>query len=103
MLSPDELIGQKVWVDVKSDPLYVEVEPVRIQAEITQPTSPPWFFARYLNPPRSTDAAGQWLTLHEAQLAVLTNPVVDYDELEYLDEFDNEYDEPDGYLNLLSK
>ncbi len=78
MLPPDELIGQKVWVKVERDPDYPDFEPYRIKAEITQPTSPPWFFARYQDPPRSIHSPGQWLTLYEAQQAVLMDPVIDY-------------------------
>jgi hypothetical protein len=85
MLSPDELIGQKVWLKVDRDPNYPHLEPCRVQAEITQPTSPPWFFARYQNPPQRLQSLGQWLTLYEAQYAVLTDPVIDYD-------FDDEED-----------
>lgn len=92
MLSPQELIGQKVWLSLQSDaPLSNEDLP-RVKAEIVQPTSPPWFFARYIDPPRTVHASGQWLTLYEAQQAVLIDPVIEYeddcvyDEL-YEDEF----------------
>lgn len=79
MLSPQEIIGQKVWVTVSRDPNYVEQEPYRIKAEVTQPTSPPWFFARYIDPPAFISAMGQWMSLYEAQLAVLQDPVLEED------------------------
>lgn len=88
MLSPDELIGQKVWVKVERDPDYPDLDPYRVQAEITQPTSPPWFFARYQDPPRRIHAAGKWLTLYEAQQAVLTDPVIEYEDWENEDDLD---------------
>jgi len=89
MLSPDELIGQKVWVKVERDPDYPQLDPYRIQAEITQPTAPPWFFARYQDPPHRVHAPGQWLTLYEAQQAVLMDPVIDdYDDWDDEDDLD---------------
>lgn len=100
MLSPQDLIGQKVWLSVPVDPEYGlreygQDQQHQIQAEITQPTSPPWFFARYLNPP-SGQHSGQWLSLYEAQQAVLLNPVIEYDEDES-EEGDNQPDEFDLY------
>ncbi len=86
MLSPQDLIGQKVWLSLQPDAenqlVYGELETQKLQAEITQPTSPPWFFARYLNPPTLVRSSGQWLSLYEAQQAVLHNPVVEYDDYE---------------------
>lgn len=88
MLSPDELIGQKVWVKVERDSDYPDLDPYRVQAEITQPTTPPWFFARYQNPPRRIHEAGKWLTLYEVQQAVLTDPVIEYDDWDDEDDLD---------------
>jgi len=92
MLSPDELIGQKVWLNIPSDLNYQDSETYRVKAEITQPTSPPWFFARYLEAPATVKTLGQWMSLYEAQVAVLQNPViVDEDDFQgnlYEDEFD---------------
>jgi hypothetical protein len=82
MLSPQDLIGQKVWLSVQRELYYADSESQRIKAEITQPTSPPWFFARYLDPPASISTSGQWMSLYEAQQAVLLDPVIDYDEYE---------------------
>lgn len=80
MLSPQELIGQKVWVEVQQDPFSGEVEPRLLKAEICQPTSPPWYFARYIDPPAYTPTSGQWLSLYEAQQAVLLHPVIDQED-----------------------
>jgi len=92
MLSPDELIGQKVWLNIPSDLNYQDSETYRVKAEIMQPTSPPWFFARYLEAPATVKNLGQWMSLYEAQVAVLQNPViVDEDDFQgnlYEDEFD---------------
>ncbi len=85
MLSPQEIIGQKVWVTAPPDPHYPDLQPAKIKAELTQPTSPPWFFALYIDPPRSIATAGQWISLYEAQLAVLQDPVLEL-EAEYEDE-----------------
>jgi hypothetical protein len=91
MLSPDELIGQKVWLTVERDPDYPDLDPYRVKAVLTQPTAPPWFFARYEEPPVSLREPGQWISLYEAQQAVLIDPVIDYDDLDdYDDEFSNE-------------
>ena len=79
MLAPDELIGQKVWLEVERDPDYPYLDPYRIKAELTQPTSPPWFFARYEDAPPNLRSQGQWLTLNEAQQAYLFHPVLDLD------------------------
>lgn len=86
MLSPQEVIGQKVWLKVQTDPALLESETYRVKAEITQPTSPPWFFARYLEAPMYISAAGQWMSLYEAQLAVLEDPVTELEEDFYEDE-----------------
>jgi hypothetical protein len=109
MWSPQELIGQKVWLILEPEQSYGErellppgAEAPRIQAELLQPTSPPWFFARYLNPPITIKGQGQWLSLHEAQQAVLLNPVLDdyeEDDLDFLpDDFSNE--EYDSALDI---
>ena len=91
VLTPDELIGQKVWIEVPRDPDFPDLEPYRVKAEITQPTSPPWFYARYENPPVMVREGGKWLSLLEAQQAYLYAPVLDdlYDEIEE-DEIDFE-------------
>lgn len=86
MLSPQEVIGQKVWLNVQTDPALLESETYRVKAEITQPTSPPWFFARYLEAPSYISAPGQWMSLYEAQLAVLEDPVIEVEEDFYEDE-----------------
>lgn len=80
IFSPQELIGQKVWVSVQPESSYADIEPLRLQAEITQPTSPPWFYARYLNPPSFLRSTGQWLSLRDAEQAVLNDPVIEYDD-----------------------
>jgi hypothetical protein len=92
MLSPDELIGQKVWLKVERDMDYPDLDPYRVKAILTQPTSPPWFFARYEEPPARLRESGKWLSLYEAQQAVLIDPVIDYDDIDddYDDEFSNE-------------
>jgi hypothetical protein len=108
MLSPQELVGQKVWVRLESDfsaygNLYIDSDDdgPRVQAEITQPTSPPWFYARYLNPPATVHASGQWLTYKDAEEAVLMHPVLDYDIYANEDfsheEYDDELDLPQDY------
>ncbi len=94
MLSPDDIIGQKVWLEVPQDPDYPYVEPQRVKAVLMQPTSPPWFYARYEDAPRSVREAGQWLSLNDAQQAVLLHPVIedyDFEEEEVL------YDEEDEF------
>lgn len=88
MLSPQEVIGQKVWLDVQSDPAFLESKAHRVKAEITQPTSPPWFFARYLEAPPQVLTLGQWMSLHEAQQAVLIDPVLELDEDFYQEDED---------------
>ncbi|ATS19070.1 hypothetical protein BRW62_10345 [Parathermosynechococcus lividus PCC 6715] len=94
MMLPQDIIGQKVWLDVDSEDAYYPGETVRVQAEITQPTAPPWYFARYLNAPRWLRTQGQWLTHHEAEMAVLLNPVLEEPELvEGDDDYDNYGDE----------
>jgi hypothetical protein len=104
MLSPQDLIGQKVWLSLQPDAenqlAYGELDTQQLQAEITQPTSPPWFFARYLNPPTLVRSSGQWLSLYEAQQAVLNNPVIDYDDDENdLDDFEDELTTYQDQLN----
>ncbi len=86
MLSPQEVIGQKVWLNVQNNSTLPESETYRVKAEITQPTSPPWFFARYLEAPPYISASGQWMSLYEAQLAVLEDPVTELEEDFYEDE-----------------
>ncbi|MGB8700633.1 MAG: hypothetical protein WCD18_14550, partial [Thermosynechococcaceae cyanobacterium] len=64
---------------------------------LTQPTSPPWFYARYENPSPVLRTAGQWLTLKEAQDAVLLHAVIE----DYLFEEDwNDWAEEEDELNL---
>jgi hypothetical protein len=114
MWSPQELIGQKVWLSLEPAQFYGEQrygdqqlrpgETMQIQAELTQPTSPPWFYARYLNPPTTIKAQGQWLSLFEAQQAALLNPVIEELEedelaLSYLPE-DYSNEEYDSSLDL---
>jgi hypothetical protein len=99
MLSPSDIIGQKVWLEIPRDPDYPMAEPFRVKAILTQPTSPPWFYARYEEPPRSVRETGQWISLNDAQQAVLLHPVFDesyLDEEEWEDEYANEENE----LNL---
>ncbi|NCJ05885.1 hypothetical protein GS597_05035 [Synechococcales cyanobacterium C] len=80
MLSPDDIIGQKVWLTVARDPDFPDMDPYRVKAEITQPTAPPWFFARYEDAPIPVREVGKWLSLYEAQQVVLMDPVLeDYD------------------------
>jgi hypothetical protein len=106
MLCPQDLIGQKVWLSPpssESDAPWWELgedSQKRIQAEITQPTSPPWFFARYLGNPPSSLGSGQWMTLYEAQQAVLLNPVLEVEEEEQ--EWDLELDDLDVYQDQLN-
>ncbi len=90
MLSPEELIGQKVWLTVQPD--LEDSQTHRIKAEITQPTSPPWFFARYLNPPTRIQVPGQWMSLYEAQQAALIDPVIELEEEHYEDLYEDELD-----------
>jgi hypothetical protein len=112
MWSPQELIGQKVWLELEPAQFYGEQrygeqqlrpdETLRVQAELLQPTSPPWFYARYLNPPVTVKTPGQWLSLHDAQQAALLNPVIEEfedDELSYLPE-DYSNEEYDSALDL---
>ncbi len=80
MLSPNELIGKKVWLEVESYPDYPDAGLYRVKAVLTQPTSPPWFFARFEDPPVRLLVTGKWLTMHEAQHAVLYDPVIDEQE-----------------------
>ncbi len=77
MLSPEELIGQKVWIEIPRDPDFPDLDPIRLKAVITQPTSPPWFYARYDNPPPTIREAGKWISHLEAQQAYLYAPVLD--------------------------
>ncbi|HEY9825629.1 MAG TPA: hypothetical protein V6D19_09285 [Stenomitos sp.] len=98
MLSPDDIIGQQVWLEVPRDADYPTLDPYRVKATITQPTSPPWFYARYDNPPPVIRATGQWLSLKEAQDAVLYNPVFEEDELG--DEDWNDWADEEDELNL---
>jgi hypothetical protein len=96
MLSPDELVGQRVWVEVPRDPDFPDFDVYRIKATITQPTSPPWFYARFEDAPPAVAirTSGKWLTINEAQQAVLIHPVIDDYDLDYEDELD-EYDDDD--------
>ncbi len=90
MLSPDDIIGQKVWLTVPRNPDFPDLDPYRVKAEVIQPTSPPWFFARYLDPPPTLPGMGQWLSLYEAQQVVLMDPVLedyDWDDDDWDDEF----------------
>lgn len=92
MMLPQEIIGQKVWLEVERDDPYGPTVPVKVQAEISQPTSPPWFYARFENAPRWLRQSGQWLTQYEAEMAVLLNPVLedlDYEE----DDLDDLYED----------
>jgi hypothetical protein len=93
MLSPQEVIGQKVWLNVQTDSALPENETYRVKAEISQPTSPPWFFARYLEAPPYISASGQWMSLYEAQLAILEDPVTELEEDYYLEEDYEDEDE----------
>lgn len=88
MLSPDQLIGQRVWLEVERDSNYPGLDPYRVKAVINQPTSPPWFYARYEDPPRQIREPGRWLTLLEAQQAFLFDPVMDEEELALSDDYD---------------
>ncbi len=87
MFTPQDLIGQKVWLEIERDDPYGPIESLRVQAEITQPTSPPWYYGRYLNPPAFVRTNGQWLTYQEAEQAFLMHPVID--EEEFADEDDD--------------
>lgn len=98
MLPPDELIGQKVWITVERDPDYPDLKPYQLQAELTQPTAPPWFFARFEDPPPMLRIPGKWLTLYEAQQAVLLHPVIDY-ELEADSDYDDEFSTDEFHLS----
>jgi hypothetical protein len=75
MLAPEELIGQRVWVEIPRDLDLPGLDPHRLKAVITQPTSPPWFYARFEDPPPTISSLGKWLTLLEAQQAYLLHPV----------------------------
>lgn len=97
MLSPQEVIGQKVWLNVQSDPALLDADIHRIKAEITQPTSPPWFFARYLEAPPQVPGSGQWMSLHEAQQAVLVDPVLELEDDFYEDEDESNLSWNDPY------
>jgi len=92
MLSPQELIGQRVWLKVQANVGYYDAETHRVKAEITQPTAPPWFFARYLDPPFAIKTAGQWMSLYDAQLAVLQDPVIEEDDNYHEDLYEDELD-----------
>jgi hypothetical protein len=96
MLSPDELIGQRVWINIPKDPDFPDYDFYRIKATLTQPTSPPWFYARFedMPPAVAVKMQGQWLSLNEAQQAVLLHPVVDDYDLDYEDDLDD-YDDDD--------
>jgi hypothetical protein len=97
MLSPDDIIGQQVWLEIPKDPDFPHIEPYRVKATLTQPTSPPWFYARFDDPPATLRATGQWLSLKEAQDAVLYHPVIpDYD----LEEDWNDLADEEDELNL---
>jgi hypothetical protein len=90
LLSPTDLIGQQVWIEIPKDPDHPHSDSYRIKATLTQPTSPPWFYARFDSPPVTVREAGQWLSLKQAQDAYLYAPVLeDYDlEEEFADEED---------------
>ena len=94
MLSPEEIIGQKVWLEIPRDPDYPHLDPIKVKAVITQPTSPPWFYARFDNPPPTLRESGKWLSHLEAQQAYLYAPVLDdlewEDDPESSDDFDHE-------------
>jgi hypothetical protein len=100
MLSPSDIIGQKVWLEIPRDPDYPMAEPYRVKAVLTQPTSPPWFYARFEEPPRTIHESGLWMSFSDAQQAVLFHPVIDdY----YLDEFEDDleaYANEEDELNL---
>jgi hypothetical protein len=99
MLFPDDIIGQQVWLEVPKDPDFPHLDPYRVKATISQPTSPPWFYARFEDPPITIRTSGQWLTLKEAEDAVLYNPVIeDYDELEGEEDW-NDFPYTDDKLN----
>lgn len=104
MLFPDDIIGQQVWLEVQKDPDFPNLDPYRVKATITQPTSPPWFYARYEDAPRAIRTSGQWLTLREAEDAVLYSPVMDeyeQDDLDLEEEDDwNDFPYRDDELNL---
>lgn len=94
MLSPDDMIGQQVWIEIPKDPDYPYLEVHRVKATLTQPTSPPWFYARFDSPPATVREAGQWLSPKEAQDAFLYSPVLeDYDLEEELNDWADEQDE----------
>ncbi|MBD2103030.1 hypothetical protein [Leptolyngbya sp. FACHB-261] len=91
--TPQEMIGRRVWLEIE-DP------PRRVQAEIEQPTSPPWFFARFLEPTRT--GTGLWMSLREVELALLDAEVLEEDELEpteALDDFDFDELTPPRYTH----
>ncbi|WP_404785580.1 hypothetical protein [Altericista sp. CCNU0014] len=98
MLSPNDLIGQQVWIEIPVDRNNPRLEVYRIKATLTQPTSPPWFYARFDSPPAAVRDSGQWLSLKEAQDAFLYDPVLeDYDDLE---EDWNDWADEEDELNL---
>jgi len=95
MLPPEDIIGQKVWLEIPRDPDYPSLDPIKVQAILSQPTSPPWFYARFDNPPPSIRENGKWLSLLEAQQAYLYAPVLD--DLEFEDDFQESFDYEDEY------
>lgn len=95
MLSPEEIIGQKVWLEIPRDPDFPQLEPIRIKAVLTQPTAPPWFYARFDNPPRTIRESGKWLSHFEAQQAYLYAPVLD--EFDYEDDSSEDFDYEDEF------
>lgn len=97
MLSPNDLIGQQVWIEIPIDPNHPHLDVYRIKATLTQPTSPPWFYARFDSPPPAVRDSGQWLSLKEAQDVFLYHPVLeDYD----LEEDWNDWADEEDELNL---
>jgi hypothetical protein len=104
MLFPDDIIGQQVWLEVQKDPDFPSLDPYRVKATITQPTSPPWFYARYEDAPSAIRTSGQWLTLREAEDAVLYHPVMDDYEQDDLDLEEEDWNDFPSYrddeLNL---
>lgn len=91
MFTPQDLIGQKVWLEIERESPYGLTEPIKVQAEITQPTSPPWFYGRFLNPPFFLRETGKWLTYQEAERAFLMHPVIDEEDEDFADEDDDLY------------
>ncbi|MCM1981809.1 hypothetical protein [Lyngbya confervoides] len=95
MLSPEDLIGQKVWLEVPRDSDFPNLDPHRVKAVITQPTSPPWFYARYEDPPAALREPGRWISLYEAEQAYFFAPVLeDYD---FADDSEEDIDYEDEY------